>query len=146
MKNIYYALFYSHIVYAIEVWGSACEVNLNIIITLQKRVVRLMAYRDQFPVLPGPLFPSLPLFFELGLLNVKDVFVLQISKFIHKCLNFNIICNFHNWFKLNCEVHKYKTRSNYNFNNQSNTNNLFIPFGRTTHYGLKLIKVSGPKI
>ena len=132
MKNVYYALFYSHIVYAIEVWGLACEVYLNKIITLQKRVVRLMAYKDQFPVLPGPLFPSLPLFFELGLLNVKDVFVLQLSKFIHKCLNSNIICNFDNWFKLNCEVHKHQTRSNYNYHNQNYTNNLFIPFGRTT--------------
>ena len=146
MKNVYYALFYSHIVYAIEVWGLACEVYLKKIITLQKRVVRLMAYKDQFPFLPDPLFPSLPLFFELGLLNVKDVFLLQLSKFIHKCLNSNIICNFDNWFKLNCEVHKHQTRSNYNHYNQNYTNNLFIPFGRTTNYGLKLIKVSGPKL
>ena len=27
-----------------------------------------------------------------------------------------------------------------------NTNNLAIPFGRTTNYGLKLIKVSGPSL
>ena len=26
------------------------------------------------------------------------------------------------------------------------TNNLFIPIARTSHYGLKLIKVQGPKI
>ena len=32
------------IVYAIEVWGLACETNLKNIIILQKRVVRLMAY------------------------------------------------------------------------------------------------------
>ena len=36
MKNVYYALFYSHIVYAIEVWGLACEVYLNKIITHTK--------------------------------------------------------------------------------------------------------------
>ena len=146
MKNIYYALFYSHIVYAIEVWGSTGITNLNKIITLQKRVIRLMAYRDQFPVLPGPLFPSSPLFLELGLLKTNDIFVLQISKFIHKCLNFDIISNFDKWFKLNHEVHTHMTRSNYNYSNQINSNNLFIPFGRTTNYGLKLIKVNGPKI
>ena len=145
MKNIYYALFYSHITYAIEVWGSTGITNLNKIITLQKRVIRLMAYRDQFPVLPGPLFPSSPLFRELGLLKTNDIFVLQISKFIHKWLNSDIISNFDKWFNLNYEVHNYMTRSNYNSENNK-TNNLFIPFGRTTNYGLKLIKVNGPKI
>ena len=39
MKNIYYALFYAHVVYAIEVWGSTSKTNLNKIITLQKRVI-----------------------------------------------------------------------------------------------------------
>ena len=42
MKDIYYALFYSHLVYGIHVWGSACDSSLNIIQVLQKRVVRLM--------------------------------------------------------------------------------------------------------
>ena len=57
MKNIYYALFYSHVVYVIEVWGSGCESTLTKIITLQKRVIRLMActYKDYFPALPGSL-------------------------------------------------------------------------------------------
>ena len=29
MKDIYYALIYSHLVYAIEIWGSACDVHLT---------------------------------------------------------------------------------------------------------------------
>ena len=146
MNNIYYALFYSHIVYAIEVWGSTSNIYINNIITLQKRVVRLMTYKDQFPVLPGPLYPSSPLFMELKLLKIKDIFILQISKFIHKCLNLNIISNFDNWFKLNCVTNNYRTRSNFNLSNNSSTNNIFIPFVRTTYYGLKSIKINGPKI
>ena len=43
--------------------------------------------------------------------------------------------------------HNYITRHNYN--NPSNkvaTNSLFIPLARTTNYGLKKLKVNGPKI
>ena len=146
MNNIYYALFYSHVIYAIEVWGSTSNIYINNIIILQKRVIRLMSNKDQFPAIPGPLYPTSGLFSELSLLKIKDIFTLQISKFIHKCINFDIISNFNNWFKLNCETHSYQTRSNFNHSNNSSTNNLYIPFGRTTNYGLKSIKINGPKI
>ena len=146
MNNIYYALFYSHVVYAIEVWGSTFDINLNKIVTLQKRVVRLMTFKDQFPEIPGPLFPSAPLFKELELLKVKEIFILQTAKFIQKCINVDIISNFDHWFKFNYEAHAHLTRSNYSYSTLDNTNNLFISFGRTTNYGLKLIKVSGPKM
>ena len=39
MKNVYYSLIYSHIVYAIEVWGPAFKTELNKIFVLQKRVM-----------------------------------------------------------------------------------------------------------
>ena len=42
-------------------------------------------------------------------------------------------------------VHKYKTRLNY-VGSDKPTNNLFIPSARTSNYGLKLLKVNGPKI
>ena len=48
MKNVYYNLIYSHIVYAIEVWGSAFKTELDKILILQKRATRLMTYNDVF--------------------------------------------------------------------------------------------------
>ena len=36
LKNLYYSLFYSHLVYAIQVWGSACASEINKIQVLQK--------------------------------------------------------------------------------------------------------------
>ena len=145
MKDIYYALMYSYLVYAVEVWGSACDSHLSNLLTIQKRAIRLMTYKDQFPSIPGPLHPSNPLFLELQILKVKDIFMLQIAKFIHKCINMNIIGNFNQWFLLNRDVHAHMTRSNFD-NSCIGTNNLFIPYGRTSNYGLKKIKVSGPKI
>ena len=55
MQNVYYSLIYSHIIYAIEVWGSAFKTELDKILILQKRVMRLMTYNDVFLTIPGPL-------------------------------------------------------------------------------------------
>ena len=79
MKNVYHALFYSHLVYGIQVWGSACDSHIGTIQVLQKRVVRLMPYGDQFPLIPGPLPASSPLFVKLGLLKLNYIFILQVS-------------------------------------------------------------------
>ena len=64
MKNVYYSLIYSHILYAIEVWGSAFKTELNKVLILQKRAIRFMTFNDGFPLIPGPLRPTDPLPFS----------------------------------------------------------------------------------
>ena len=53
MKNVYYSLVYSHIIYAIEIWGSAFKSDLDKISILQKRVMRLLTFNDIYPITPG---------------------------------------------------------------------------------------------
>ena len=146
MKNVYHAIFYSHIVYGIEVWGSACDSHLKAIQILQNRVVRLLTYNDQFPTIPGPLPASSPLFCKLRLLKIKDLFILRVCIFIHTCLFNALLTNFEDWFKFSVNIHNYETRLNFNIASESLTNNLFIPSARTSNYGLKLLKVNGPRI
>ena len=147
LKNIYYCLLYSHLVYSIQVWGSACVSEINKMLVLQKRVLRIITRNDTFPSVPGPLYPTDPLFYKLEILKVQDVFKLQVSTFIFNCLQLNAPTIFHNWFRLNYTIHNYNTRSTFfDIDNVINSNNLFIINARTTHYGLKLLKVSGPKI
>ena len=55
MKNIYYSIIYSHIVYAIQVWGSAWKIETDKILVLQKRTIRFISNKDKTPVMPGPL-------------------------------------------------------------------------------------------
>ena len=74
-----------------------------------------------------------------------DIYSLQISKFIFNCVNNNIITNFQNWLKLNCHVQDYRIRSNFTDVNALTHSNLHILSARTSFYGLKLIKVYGPK-
>ena len=96
---------------------------------------------------PSDTTPSILVFSKLGVLKVQDVFKLQVSKFIFNCLQLNTPTIFHNWFRLNYTIHNYNTRSTFfDIDDAINSNNLFIINARTTHYGLKLLKVSGPKI
>ena len=138
--------FFIHIVYGIQVWGSACDTHLKAIEILQKRVVRLITYNDQFPLIPGPLPATAPLFCKLKLLKISDIFIFMVCSFIHKCLYHALLSNFDDWFKFSIAVHNYGTRLNFNINSGSLTNNLFIPSARTSNYGMKLLKVKGPKI
>ena len=146
LKNVYYSLIYSHIIYAIEVWGSACKTEMDKLLVLQKRAMRLMTFNDQYPVLPGPLKPADPIFVKLGTLKIDDVYKYQVSKFIYKCIHQLTPVNFHNWFKFISSIHGYCTRSKFNANDNLSTNKLFIPFARTTNYGLKQLTVNGPRI
>ena len=84
---------------------------------------------------------------KLGFLKLKDIFKLQISIFIHECLYLRFSDNFKDWFSLNHTKHDYITRHNYsNPRNKVASNSLFIPQARTSNYGLKMLKVKGPKI
>ena len=93
------------------------------------------------------MYPTNLPFYKVEILKVQYVFELQVSKFIFNCLQLNTQTIFHNWSRLNYTVHNNNTRSTYfDIANEINSNNLLILNVRTTHYGLKLLKVSGPKI
>ena len=134
MKTLYYSLVYPHLLYAIEVWGSADTSDINSLLVLQKRIILLLSNSDtrhsdySFP-------PSNPLSFKEQLLKVQDIFKMRIANFISNCLNKTSPVNNHN------------TRSQYiNLDKSIYTNSLCILTARTSHYGLKLIEVQGPKI
>ena len=145
MKNIYHALFYSNIVYGIQVWGSASDSHIKAIQVLQNRVVLLITYNDTFLLIPGPLPAANPLFYKLELLKIKEIFIFMVCIFIFKCLKTSLSL-FEGWFKYSQSIHNYKTSSNYNIASDLSASNLFVPSARTSNYGLELFQVSGPKI
>ena len=146
MRNVYYSLVYSHIIYAIEAWGSAFKTELEKILVLQKRAMRLLTFNDAYPTVHGPLISSDPIFSKLETLKITDVYKYQVSKFIIKCINNIAPIHFQNWFVMSHTLHGYHTRSNVNITDGTKINNLFLPSARTTNYGLKQLKVNGPRI
>ena len=141
MKNVH-SLVYSHIIYAIEIWGSSFKFDLDKISMLQKRVMRLLTFNDIYPTTPGPLRPTDPIFVKFNFLKVEDIYNYQVSKFVFKCINRTTPIQFHDWYKLSHVIHEHSTRSNFDVKYQ----HLFIPSARTTNYGLKQLKVNGPRI
>ena len=93
------------------------------------------------------LTPSDPLFFIMEIIKIHDIFKLRIVKFIFNCLIKNIPSNFYSWFNLTNTTHNYNTRSKFiDIDQSTKTRSLFVPYARTTHYGLKLTKVLGSKL
>ena len=154
LKNLYYSLIYSHIVYAIQVWGSANITETNKILLLQKKAVRMIVRKDQYPQSPGPLHPSNPLFFELGILKVQDVFKLHTGKFIYGCLSHSTPNLFWDWFVYSHSVHHYNTTSSCTITMRNffeveevvKTNILHTQSSRLVNYGAKMVKVAGPRM
>ena len=152
LVNIYYSLIYSNIVYGIQVWGSACDTELNKILVLQKKAVRMMTKNDHYPQVPGPLISTNPIFKDLGILKIDDVFKLHVSKFIFSCLLRTTPCIFFDWFTLNHTIHNYNTISNTNINKENyfdigdvlNTNILHTKGSKLVNYGGKMLQVAGP--
>ena len=68
--NVYYALFYPHLIYGCNIWGITTEENLDKVVKLQKKCVRIITFSD---------FDSHanPLFIDLEILKVHDVIKLQ---------------------------------------------------------------------
>ena len=111
----------------IEVWGSAFKTELNMILILHKRVMRLLTFTDGFPPIPGLLTSTDLIFVKLNSLKVEDIYKYQVAKFVYKCLNRITPEQYHNWFKLNHQLHGHHTRSNFNANDGIIMNNIFVP-------------------
>ena len=73
----YYSLIYPFLIYAIPIWGSYNATDLQTMLVMQKKVFRLITFNDDYPVEAGPLTHSAPLFKELGILTINDIFQLR---------------------------------------------------------------------
>ena len=136
MKSDYYSIIYPHLIYGLQVWGSAFKTELDKMNIMQKKAVRMITFNGTYPWESYGLCHSFPLFLKLEFLKISDIYNIQISKFIHDCLNGYAPLQFNSWFNLNTTIHNHHTISNVQLqmNNIINTSNLFIPFARTTHY------------
>ena len=72
--SIYYALFYSHIIYGSLVWQFTTKLNISKLSLLQRKCIRLICFS-------GYQEHTSPLFKNLKILKVKDVFTIKTLKF-----------------------------------------------------------------
>ena len=91
--------------YCVSIWESTYPSNLRRLITLQKRVIRIMS-RSAFDAHTDPLFKT-----DLKILNLESIFKLQIDKFMYQYRSGLLTFSFNNMFLVKHQVHSYGIRS-----------------------------------
>ena len=76
LQTLYYSLVYPYLMYCVSVRASTYPTNLNHIIILQKRLVRIIS-NQSFDAHTAPLFR------ELKILRFTDIFLFQLGKFMY---------------------------------------------------------------
>ena len=106
LRILYFSLIYPYLFYCVSVCGASTTYpsNLRRLITLQKRVIRIMS---------GSAFDAHidPLFKNLKILNLESIYKLQIGKFMYQYRSGLLPCSFNNMFLVTHQVHSYGTRS-----------------------------------
>ena len=80
LKIIYFSLFYSNVTYGIAVWGLTHKSLLDPIIVIQKKIIRVICFRE-------PTVHAEPLFKELNLLKICKIHELQLLSFVYDFQN-----------------------------------------------------------
>ena len=104
LKLIYMSLVYSHINYCNLLWGAAEDGIIEPLFILQKKAIRIIT-KSHYLEHTAPLFES------LKLLTVYQVYKLNCSLFIYKCLNFNYTPQFKLKIQRNSYYYDYNTRN-----------------------------------
>ena len=127
LYSLYCTLILPYINYGIIAWGSSNKSNLDRIMKLQRKAVRIMS-NSQY------LSHSAPLFYKYNLLNVYDIYLLEVCTFMHKEFNNKLLDIFHKYFNQHKSLHKYQTRHAEDYE---------IPHFKT-NFAQKTIRATGP--
>jgi len=129
LRNLYFTMIYPYLTYCNIIWGGASMNAIKSIITLQKRVVRIITGSPY-------LAPSSPIFARLQFLKFVDIRRAQTIKLMFK-FKFNLLpeaCK--DFFRLSDPKQRYEIRK---------PNYFVIPFSRT-EARKKSINVFGPEL
>ena len=129
LVSVYNALFLSFLQYCMVVWGQAYASYTEPIFKMQKRAVRAISNQSY-------LAHSLPIFRELTLLRLSDIFKLKLLTFVFESTNKIAPVCFHNFFSSNSSIHHYETR-------QSVRGDFYLVRKNTVQYGVKCIQYMG---
>ena len=92
---------------------------------LSEKVVRAMTFS-------GPLVHALPLFFDLQILKLDDIYHLYVSSFVYECYNNFVPNHFSDYFTQVFDIHHYNTRSAFH-------SDFFLKRRNTLQYGLRSV-------
>jgi hypothetical protein len=115
LRTLYFSLIYPYLHYCVVVWGSTYPCNLNRIILLQKRTIRIIN-REAFDSHTDPVCK------ENLILKFENIYLLYLCKFMYLYSSNLLPHSFDNFITPISSVHGYYTRSSHL---------LYVPFCRT---------------
>ena len=103
LRNLYHAYIYPYLTYCIEVWGCASKCQLNALLLLQKKIIRIMTFSPY-------LAHTDPIYKDLAILPFDKIFIDRIGitmfKVEYELLPKSVI----QMFSKNRDVHSHDTR------------------------------------
>ena len=103
LLSLYYALAYPILTYGVLLWGSSSQRNIKSLFIQQKKAVRIVtksAYLEH----------TNPLFSQLNLLKLNNIYQLFLGSFMHKVINGDFPGGVDINTNLNASYHGYSTR------------------------------------
>ena len=131
LVSLYNSLFASFLQCGIIVWGLTYDTHIKPIYILQKKVVRAIAFTNFTS-------PSSPIFSDLKILKLYDLFHLKLFLFVYESVNRISPSVFHNFFEILSDVHQHDTR-------QARKGDIFMTRHNTLQYGERSIRYTGAK-
>ena len=122
----------SFLQYGLIVWGQTYASYIEPVFRLQKKAIRAISFQPR-------LSPSLPIFKDLELLRLSDIFYLRLLTFVFDSVNKTSPESFHNFFVFNSSVDQYCTR-------QASQGDLYLTRQNSLQYGLKSLRYLGAKL
>ena len=126
-KQLYYSLVHSRILYGIEVYGACSSILLNKIQIIQNKLLKVL-YNLPFRTDTNVMHV------EQKLLKVKDIYNVNVLKFVYESINKCSIIQFHNYFHYSNIVRRHR-----------NENNLY-PNRVRTKYGESTLHYAGTQL
>ena len=111
LKSYYFAKVYSCLQYGILAWGGSNQTKLHRINVIHNNILRLMVFRN-FP--DGIRISNDTLYKSLNLLQLKDIYKLELAKFMHKAYYSALPHCLNNMFTKIESIHRYPTSSSRN--------------------------------
>ena len=121
--QVYYAIFYSYLIYGCNVWGFTSEENINAIQVLQNKCIRIMTFAPYNSNVDQS-------FLDLKLLKVREVIKSQQLKVVYDFHDKSLPDDLMDLFRLSTNVHTTNQTLNSALNNL-----IHIPKINTVSYG-----------
>ena len=104
LRSLYYAMVYPYLHYCNIFWASTYKTNLQRIVRLHKRVIRILN-RAKYDA------PSKPIFKELKILDFEQIHSLQLGLCMFSFIHSFLPKKYSDMFTFNYQIHAYNTRS-----------------------------------